>query len=69
MFGAKNHSFLNPNLMYGVNLGGGFEFQFTRRSAFAVEFGGGVSFVAGPNFRQYSQFTKGFPTLTIGYRS
>ena len=69
MFGAKNHSFFNPNLMYGINAGGGFEFQFTRRSAFAVEFGGTVSFVAGPDYKQYSQFTKGTPTLTIGYRS
>lgn len=69
MFSAKDHSFFNPNLMYGINAGGGFELQFVKNAAFAVEFGGTVSFVAGPESKQYSQFTKGTPTLTIGYRS
>ena len=48
---------------------GGFEFQFAKRSAFALEFGGVKRFFAGGEEKVFEDFSKFTPLLTIGYRT
>lgn len=48
---------------------GGFEFQFAKRSAFALEFGGVKRFIAGGEEKVFEDFSKFTPLLTIGYRT
>lgn len=48
---------------------GGFEFQFAKRSAFALEFGGVKRFFAGGEEKVFEDFSKFTPLLTMGYRT
>lgn len=48
---------------------GGLEFQFAKRSAFALEFGGVKRFFAGGEKKVFEDFSKFTPLLTIGYRT
>ncbi len=69
MFFDDDHMFSNSPCMIAVDFGGGFEFQFTQKSAFVLEYGGKCSFVVGDNKESYSAFSHGGPILSIGYRS
>jgi len=69
MFAGTNHEFFNPPFMAGCLVGGGFELQYTLKSAFAVEFGGSYTTVFGKNYKDYQQFSKMGPILMLGYRS
>ena len=69
MFSCEGHEFVSAPFMINLNFGGGFEFQFAKRSAFALEFGGVKRFFAGGEKKVFEDFSKFTPLLTIGYRT
>lgn len=68
IFKEENHTFLERPLLAEYSLGGGFEFQFTPKMAFVLEFGGENTFTIW-NKESYRGFSYSSPILTIGYRS
>lgn len=69
IIGGEGIRFFHGAPMFEVNGGGGFEFQFTKNSAFVIEYGGRCEMPVGRKAAQYSAYTNSSPILTIGYRA
>lgn len=72
LFSCQGHPFATSPFLLNLSYGGGFEFQFTSRNAFVLEFGGLSGFLAGqinPAECPFTDFSNSSPLLTIGFRS
>lgn len=69
VFSTKNHKFYECPFLIEVPCGGGFEFQYSKKSAFVIEFGGKYSIMVGENAQDFANFANTCPKLSIGYRS
>ena len=68
-FSWNDLKFNSKPFIVSAKFGGGFEFQFVKGCAFAVEFGGVQRFLAGGGTMNISGFPNHAPCLTIGYRT
>ena len=69
LFACEGHTFFERPFMINLTFGGGFEFQFSKNTAFVLEFGGINRFLARGDKKTYDYFSKSSPVLTIGYRT
>jgi len=69
MFGTKTHPLFSPSVRLGSTFGGGFEFQYTERNSFVVEYGGKYRYVIGKNMASYKEYNCINPVLMLGFRS
>ena len=69
IIGWDDHQFGTKPFLVSAKFGGGFEFQYLKKLAFVVEFGGVERFLIGQPAGALSNFAKCTPSLTIGYRS
>ena len=61
-YSYEGHAFWSLPLMLNLTFGGGFEFQYSKHTAFVMEFG-------GVNRIFHEDFSKSSSVLTIGFRS
>lgn len=69
IWGDTENSFASGSLLLEFNFGGGFEFQYSQKNAFVIEFGGRTEAPVGKRKNQFSPYTNSSPVLTIGYRT
>lgn len=69
VFGTNDHSIFQNPFLLEVPCGGGFEFQYAKKSAFVIEFGGKYSMMIGKGAGDFAELANTCPRLTIGYRS
>lgn len=69
LFGCSEHNFLDQPFMVNLTFGGGFEFQYHKRSAFVIEYGGLNRILAGTDLTFFEDYSKSSASLTIGFRS
>ncbi len=69
LFSCSEHNFFSQPFMVNLTFGGGFEFQYHKRSAFVIEFGGLNRILAGADSAFFEDYSKSSASLTIGFRS
>lgn len=69
VFSINGHKFYECPFLIEIPFGGGFEFQYSKKSAFVVEFGGKYSIMIGENAKDFADLANTCPKLSIGYRS
>lgn len=69
LFTSETHKFFSPSGLLGSTIGGGFEFQYTEKNAFVLEYGGKYRYVVGKDYKQYKAYNNINPVLMLGFRS
>lgn len=69
LFSGIDHPLFCGSAMLGSIIGGGFEFQYTEKNAFAIEFGGKYRYVIGKDMNDFAGYNSINPVIIIGYRS
>lgn len=69
MFKAPDHPLFSPSVIMATTMGGGFEFQYSERNSFVVEYGGKYRYVIGKNMTNYRAYNSINPIISFGYRS
>ena len=68
-FKCNEHGFISQPFMLDVSFCGGFEFQYSKNTAFVIEFGGINRFFFGNEKATFEGYSKSNPVLTIGFRT
>lgn len=69
IFRTEGHEFYDNPYLVSTVFGGGTEFQYSKDSAFVIEFGGSMDFFVGERRNEFSKNPKGGPILVLGFRS
>ena len=69
LFSFEGHKVFSLPVMLNLTFGGGFEFQFSEKMGFVIEFGGMNRLLIGGDKSVFEDFSRYLPVLTIGYRS
>lgn len=69
IIGGTGVKFFKGAPMVEVNGGGGFEFQYSKNSAFVIEYGGRCEMPVGNKRASFTPYTNSSPLFTIGYRT
>lgn len=69
LFICEGHPLFSPSAILGTQMGGGFEFQYSKANSFVIEFGGKSRYVIGQDRDLYTDYNSVNPLIKIGFRS